>query len=419
MKPIADDNLSKPRLLVVDDQPINIQILFAIFGSDYDVFMATSGEQALKVCAERKPDMVLLDVMMPGMDGHEVCQRLKANQDTRDIAIIFVTAQNDPAQESRGLELGAVDFISKPVNASVVRARVGAQLLLRHTLEEVKHLNNTLEMRVEQRTRELQSALQDLRDSQVQLAVSEAKATLNMLVASVAHELSTPIGNGLMASGALGEQARSLQQHVDAGTLKRSDLSAFLAMLADGSSLIEQNLQRANVLIGNFRQVAADQASEQRRTFDLRAAVAEIVHTLSPSLKRFSHTVRQDIPEGIVLTSQPGTLGQVLINLINNAYLHAFEERSDGLVVLSAAQQGERVVLTVEDNGAGIAPEVFGKMFEPFFSTKIGQGGTGLGMSIVQSLVANTLGGEVRVHSTPGVGTRVEIELPVTLPTAS
>ncbi|OYT90153.1 MAG: histidine kinase [Burkholderiales bacterium PBB3] len=409
----------KPRLLVVDDQPVNIQILFSIFSADYEVFMATSGEQALQVCAERQPDLVLLDVMMPGMDGHEVCRRLKSNPASQDIAVIFVTAQNDPAQESSGLELGAVDFISKPVNAAVVRARVGAHLLLRQALAQVRDLNSTLEARVQQRTLELETALQELHESQVHLAMSEAKATLSMLVASVAHELSSPIGNGLMASGTVVAQARDLQQLVDSGTLKRSDLSGFLTMLAGASDLTQQNLQRAHELIGNFRQVAADQASEQRRTFDLRATVSEIVHSLTPSLRRFTHTVVQIIPDGIVLNSQPGSLGQVVINLINNAYLHAFEGRTHGVVTLSATLQGERVVLVVEDNGLGIAPEVLAKMFQPFFSTKIGRGGTGLGMTIVHKLVTKTLGGEVRVQSTLGVGTRFEIELPLTLPPAT
>ena len=407
---------SKPRLLVVDDQPVNIQILFSIFSADYEVFMATSGEQALQLCTQRQPDLVLLDVMMPGMDGHEVCRRLKADPASQDIAVIFVTAQNDPAQESCGLELGAVDFISKPVNAAVVRARVGAHLLLRQALAQVRDLNGTLEARMLQRTQELESALQELHESKVHLAMSEAKATLNMLVASVAHELSTPIGNGLMASGTVVEQARGLQKLVDSGTLKRSDLSDFLTMLAGASDLTQQNLQRANDLIGNFRQVAADQASAQRRSFDLRDVVSEIVHTLTPSLRRFSHTVVQLIPAGMVLNSQPGALGQVLINLINNAYLHAFEGRTNGVVTLSASLEAECVILVVADNGQGMAPEVQEKLFQPFFSTKIGKGGTGLGMTIVHKLVTKTLGGEVRVQSTLGLGTRFEIVLPLSLP---
>ena len=121
----------KPRLLVVDDQPVNVQVLYQAFAADHKVLMATSGEQALAVCAAQRPDLVLLDVMMPGMDGHEVCRRLKADPATRDTPVIFVTAHSDEAAETLGLELGAVDFISKPINPRIVRARVKTHLTLK------------------------------------------------------------------------------------------------------------------------------------------------------------------------------------------------------------------------------------------------------------------------------------------------
>ena len=121
----------QPRLLVVDDQPANIQALYQAFSADHQVLMATSGEQALKIALAKQPDLVLLDVVMPGMDGHQVCHHLKADNATRDIPVIFVTAHSDEAAETLGLELGAVDFISKPINPKIVRARVKTQLTLK------------------------------------------------------------------------------------------------------------------------------------------------------------------------------------------------------------------------------------------------------------------------------------------------
>ncbi len=128
---LLDGGSGKPKLLVVDDQPINIQVMHQIFAADFQVFMATSGEQALSLCKDNPPDLVLLDIVMPGMDGFEVCTQLKADAATRDIPVIFVTAHTDAARETRGLELGAVDFISKPVNPAVVRARVKTHLTLK------------------------------------------------------------------------------------------------------------------------------------------------------------------------------------------------------------------------------------------------------------------------------------------------
>lgn len=130
----------KPRLLVVDDQPINIQVMFQIFAADFQVFMATSGAQALTMCRENPPDLVLLDIVMPGMDGFEVCAQLKAQEATRDIPVIFVTAHTDAAQETRGLEAGAVDFIAKPVNPAVVRARVKTHLTLKFQSDVMRKL---------------------------------------------------------------------------------------------------------------------------------------------------------------------------------------------------------------------------------------------------------------------------------------
>jgi len=122
---------SRPRLLVVDDQPANIQVLYQILSSDYQVFMATSGAQALALCAARQPDLVLLDLIMPDIDGYQVCQRLKEDAATRDIPIIFITAQTDESAEEMGFDLGAVDFISKPINPRIVKARVRTHLMLK------------------------------------------------------------------------------------------------------------------------------------------------------------------------------------------------------------------------------------------------------------------------------------------------
>ena len=182
--------------------------------------------------------------------------------------------------------------------------------------------------------------------------------------------------------------------------------------MAEGTQLLRNNLTRAVELLGDFHQVAADQASEQRRQFDLAEVVSEVLHTLSPSLKRHPHRIQVDIPPGIAMDSQPGALGQILINLVNNAYLHAFEGRSQGELRLSAQAQGDTVAITVADNGVGMPQERMDKMFQPFFSTKIGQGGTGLGMAIVQNLVTKSLGGHITVQSTVGEGTQFHIVLP-------
>lgn len=281
----------------------------------------------------------------------------------------------------------------------------------------IQELNETLEERVAERSAQLNIAMQKLHQSQEELARSAAKATLGTLVASVTHELNTPLGNSLITASTCADLGKRFQVLVETGQLKRSDLIAFLQEIREGSDLIERNLHRAVDLVRNFKQVAADQASEQRRSFDLLGVVNEVLDTLAPSLKRYPYQVTIAIPQDIVLDSFPGALGQVLINVINNAYLHAFEGRDVGTVHIEAQGTNGWVDLHISDDGAGMSQELMAQLFQPFFSTKIGRGGTGLGMTIVENLVKKTMGGTLAVASTLGAGTRLHIRLPQHAPT--
>ena len=281
---------------------------------------------------------------------------------------------------------------------------------------ELHSYSQRLEKTVSERTAAMESALTTLHRAQDELARSEAKATLSTLIASISHELNTPIGNSVLMSSSMAEQVVQFKDLVESGGLKRSALTAFLNNQLDGTDLMQRNLRRAEGLVKKFRQVAADQASEQRRSFDLATVVLEIIGTLSPSLKRQAHRIDVQIPEGITLDSYPGPFGQIVINLINNAYLHAFDGRSDGVVTITAKRQGDKVIVQFSDNGCGMSDEAQARLFEPFFSTKIGRGGTGLGMSIIDNLVRKTLGGDLSVKSVLQQGTTVDINIPLVAP---
>lgn len=259
-------------------------------------------------------------------------------------------------------------------------------------------------------------AYRQLKDAQAQLASHEKLASLGSLVAGVAHELNTPIGNSLLMASTLQEKTEALSSQYRQAALRRSDLEGWIAASNEASSLIVRSLHSAAELVNSFRQVAVDQASAQRRRFDLAQACQEIAATMMKQVSVAGHTLELQVPAGIMMDSYPGPLGQVLINFINNALLHAFEQPG-GHMVMSAVPAGpDRVRITFRDNGRGIEQVHLGRIFDPFYTTRMGRGGTGLGLNIVYNIVTGLLCGTIEVASEPGAGAAFIIELPLVVP---
>jgi ligand-binding sensor domain-containing protein/signal transduction histidine kinase len=256
-------------------------------------------------------------------------------------------------------------------------------------------------------------AYRQLKDTQAQLAAHEKLASLGSLVAGVAHELNTPIGNSLLMASTLQEKTDMLAARFAQANLKKSDLEAWIAAASESSALIQRSLHSAAELVNSFKQVSVDQASTQRRRFDLAQASQEIAATIMNQVRRGGHNLSLQVAPGIVMDSYPGPLGQVLINFVNNALLHAFDGPG-GQMVLSAAVSGSgRVRIEFRDNGRGIPAEYLSRIFDPFFTTRMGQGGTGLGLSIAYNIVTTLLGGTIRVESGTGNGTVFIVDLPL------
>jgi ligand-binding sensor domain-containing protein/signal transduction histidine kinase len=253
-----------------------------------------------------------------------------------------------------------------------------------------------------------------LRDAQQQLVEREKLAALGSLVAGVAHELNTPIGNSLVIASTLEDKTAEMEVLNNGNTLRRSDLHGFLEAAREASTLLMRSLRNAAELVNSFKQVAVDQASAKRRHFNLQQASHEIVMTMKNQVRKAGHHIVLEMPEEIELDSFPGPYGQVIINLINNALLHAFEDREGGEIRMWAVQLGyDRVRIVFQDDGKGIPLEHQARIFDPFFTTKLGQGGNGLGLSVTYNIVTSLLDGSIRVDSAVGVGTRFTMDLPL------
>ncbi|MBI3229932.1 MAG: GAF domain-containing sensor histidine kinase [Burkholderiales bacterium] len=257
-----------------------------------------------------------------------------------------------------------------------------------------------------------------LQQAQQRLVAQEKLAALGGLVAGVAHELNTPIGNCLIVTSALQDKAYQLEQKIQQGNLQRIDLQQFLQDTEQAGEMLLRGLGSAAGLVASFKQVAVDRASALKRRFDLLQTCSETVATVMNQIRLAGHQIELQIASQIWMDSYPGPLGQVIAHLIHNAIVHGFGERSGGHILLQAHLVGEdHVKLIFSDDGAGIAPHVLPHVFEPFFSTlnaPAGQmgGGCGLGLSISLNIVTSLLGGTISVQSTLGSGTVLTLMLP-------
>jgi signal transduction histidine kinase len=385
-------------VLIIDDTPANLGVLVDYLEQhDLCVVVAQDGEEGVMRAQFLHPDLILLDVMMPVMDGLATCRRLKDDSSTRDIPVIFMTALGETRDKMAGFQAGGVDYITKPFQAEEVLMRLTTHLNLYHT------------------TRELQKTVAQLNLAQAELVRSETLAALGAMVAGIAHELNTPIGNGLLIASTLTDLSRNMTRDLQEGKgLTRSALEKYLLEANEVGDILQRNLERAGNLINSFKQVAVDRTSAQRRKFRLADVVTETVLLLSPTLKNTPYQVLHDIAPTIELDSFPGPLGQIITNLINNAVLHGFEGRSHGCIRIGADIAASGFLeLTVADDGAGIPEAHLHRIFDPFFTTKRGAGGSGLGLYVCYNIATTVLNGQIKVASAPGEGTRFLLTLPL------
>jgi signal transduction histidine kinase len=261
-----------------------------------------------------------------------------------------------------------------------------------------------------------ENALHELNAAQQNLIDAERLAALGGLVAGVAHEVNNPIGISLTVASSFARRAEMFEAELRSETgLRRSQLEDFVRTSRDAAQQLVGNLHRAGELIQSFKQVAVDRSHAERRLFSLSEATDQIIASLRPALKKASITLSVEVPEGLVIDGYPGAYGQILTNLFLNAAYHAFPDgRSGAISILAKPRGGDDVEIIFSDNGVGMTPDVQRQAFDPFFTTRRNEGGTGLGLHIVYNLVTQQLGGRMMLDSRLGQGTTFRIIMPRT-----
>ncbi|MGV6826969.1 MAG: ATP-binding protein [bacterium] len=271
------------------------------------------------------------------------------------------------------------------------------------------------EQQVHHRNEELAESLATLQEAQEQLIESEKLASLGGLVAGVAHEINTPVGVSLTSASVIATGTQEMRSKVDAGDLRKSELESYLSSVEEGARILGTNLERAAELIKSFKQIAVDRASEMPRKFLLAEHIDEVLISLRPKLKHSPVQVAVQCPDELWVNTQPGALAQILTNLILNSLTHGYELGESGKISIDVNQIGPTIHLLYTDDGRGIPESHFEKVFEPFFTTAWGKGGSGLGMNLIYNYVKKILKGHIALSENKPRGVGVVIDFPADL----
>lgn len=297
-------------------------------------------------------------------------------------------------------DLELIGFVANQIAAFFARIRAD---------EDIRNAR----LKLEQQNETLNQALHSLKTAQTELVEQEKLASLGRLVAGVAHEINTPLGICVTATSHMVEELSLVRKEFKENALDEESLEAFFATLEHSLRIMTTNSQRGAALVKSFKQVAVDQSSESMRDFDLRPYIDEILLSLQPKLKGKNFRITIEIPNGILMNTYAGAVSQVITNMLMNSLTHGFDGMTEGQITMQAHVDNATLHFLYADNGVGMEAEALEKLFEPFYTTKRGQGGSGLGAHIVYNLVTGPLGGSIKVSSTPGQGLQYSLRLPV------
>jgi signal transduction histidine kinase len=434
-------------ILVIDDSLTNLEVLYTTLSNlGYEVLVEMDGLSAIEQVKNNPPDLILLDIMMPKIDGFETCRRLQADPETKDIPIIFMTALTDSVEKVKGLKLGAVDYITKPFQQEEVLARIQVHIKLRKLNQELDEQKQQLEERVQARTAELSEALEKLQKTQLQLVQTEKISSLGQLVAGVAHEVNNPIGfistnlyhanqyaNDLINLVRLYQEkfptpGDEIEEAIETIDLKHisEDLPRLISSMKLGSDRIRGIMQS----LRNYSRTDGVKKKAVDIHEGIETTLMILQHRLNAQTYRSGIQIIKEYGNLPMIECYPGQLNQVFMNLLANA-IDAIEEQMEGheydkgksrtvhgeeftpTIYISTSLDREYASIQIRDNGQGIPESAKDRIFQPFFTTKPEGKGTGLGLSICHQIITEKHGGILDYYSSPETGTEFTIKIPL------
>jgi signal transduction histidine kinase len=413
--------MSKPVIVCVDDEPAVLDSLrrelSEAFEESCELETAMGGFEAVELVKDLVADqcevaVIISDYLMPDLKGDEVLRQVCAL--SPKTLTVMLTGQAGVDGITNAINTAQLyRYIAKPWQPSDLQLTVREALNSYIQGQQLQAYQNQLEQKVQERTHALTLTLEELQAAQTELIRSEKMAALGKLVAGVAHEINTPIGNALLAASVLQNETQAFDETYQQGGLKRAALAAYLETATESSSLMLRNLNSAAQLIQSFKQVAVDQASLERRTFEVIPYIKSVLTSLEPHLKQTEHQITVSGDISLKMVSYPGALSQIVTNLVMNSTIHAYQPGEHGNLGFAVTRQDDRVIVAYADDGCGISAGNQEKIFEPFFTTARDRGGSGLGLHIVHNIVTQNLLGTIRCESNIGLGTQFILNLPL------
>ncbi len=396
-----DDNLKK--ILIIDDSPANIKILGSALSGDYQVIVTTDSDEALLLAfSDSPPDLILLDIMMPKMDGYEVCRTLKADARTRDVPIIFITAKTEVEDEAKGFELGAADYITKPFSIYSVKARVKTHIELSETRKKLEDQNAQLEQKVKDRTEQLLK-------TQKEMLTLEHEATLGNILAGAAHDFSN-LMSVLLSYTMIIEAGEKIQQEVDTPTIAK--LAREFNTISKTCKNIGESVELGITLCRGIVDFATGgNAGTEKIRQPAEPLVKSPVDIFKRRLIARRIKVVTDFEKGSpIIKCNGGEIQRVILNLVSNA-IDAMDRSKKKVLTIKIYSDDDNLYLAVADTGVGIEEDDIERVFENFYSTKVKEHGSGIGLFTVKRIIDGH-NGSIVVESQKGDGSEFIVSLP-------